>query len=91
MKSILYPAAAFVAASLFALPLGAVDVLNQDDEDRLITVTDENGSEEIVVGPGETLADVCEACKIQLEGGAPIDAREDEVVVIKNNAMAKGS
>jgi len=90
MKSTLFPAAAFLAASLFALPLGAVDVVNQDEEDRLITVTDENGTEEIVVGPGETLADICETCKIQLEGGQPVDVKADEVVVIKNNSMAKG-
>jgi len=69
----------------------AVDLVNEDETDHIVTVV-ENGEEtNIAVTAGESVTDVCESCFLSIGDSDPVAAEGDEMVVVKNGLLAKRS
>ena len=79
-------AAATVAALGLALNVGAAsatDLVNQDEIDYTLTLTDDAGSSHnIEIASATEILDACAGCTITLEGIDPITASAHDVVVI---------
>jgi len=86
MSNVMFTAAATVAALGLALHAGAAsatDLVNQDEIDYTLTLTDDAGSSHTVeIASATEILDVCEGCTITLEGIDPITASAHDVVVI---------
>lgn len=69
----------------------AVDLVNEDDTDHIVMIS-ENGEETgITVIAGESITDVCGSCSLTLGDSDPVAADGDEIVVVKNGQLTKRS
>lgn len=89
MSNVMFTAAANVAAAVTALALAlsagaasATDLVNQDEIDYTLTLTDDAGSHTVEIASATEIVDACEGCIITLEGIDPITASAHDVVVI---------
>jgi len=70
---------------------GAVDLVNEDDTDQIVMMT-ENGEETgITISAGESITDVCGSCSLTIGDNEPVTAEGDEIVVVKNGQLTKRS
>ena len=87
MKSLLTVGA--VALSVFVLvqPAHAVDISNQDTEDRTVTVTEGGESSPVEIAAGETVESVCEKCVVSNEAGDKLELSGEQKAVIKDGKL----
>lgn len=85
MSNAVFTAAATVAALGLALNVSAAsatDLVNQDEIDYTLTLTDDAGSHTVEIASATEILDACEGCTITLEGIDPITASAHDIVVI---------
>ncbi|MCR4376823.1 MAG: hypothetical protein NUV50_01860 [Rhodospirillales bacterium] len=85
MSNAMFTATATIAALGLALHAGAAsatDLVNQDEIDYTLTLTDDAGSHTVEIASATEILDACEGCTITLEGIDPITASAHDVVVI---------
>jgi len=71
----------------------AVDLVNEDETDHIVMI-EENGEETgITVTAGESITDVCNACKLSIgdSDNEPVSAEGDETIVVRNGQLTKRS
>ena len=90
MRLITYTAAAVISlsAALSAGAASATDLVNQDEIDYTLTLTDDAGSHDVEIASATEILDACEGCTIALEGIDPIMASAHDVVVIIDGAFS---
>lgn len=74
-------------------PAPAVDIVNADRRAHEVTVIERNrpGVWSLTIEIGETLADVCIQCTIEVDKVGRIDASGAEVVTIRDGGLRKGA
>jgi hypothetical protein len=87
MKSLLTVGAVALSVFLLAEPAHAVDISNQDTEDRTVTVTEGGESNAVEIAAGETVESVCEKCTISNEGGDKLELSGEQKAVIKDGKL----
>ena len=87
MKSLLTVGAVALSVFLLAGPVHAVDLSNQDTEDRTVTVTEGGESTPVEIAAGETIESVCEKCTISNEGGDKLELSGEQKAVIKDGKL----
>lgn len=86
MKHALPLAAAFFAFG-FAGAANAVDVVNEDPTTHQVVVTEGEDSESIDVTGGQSIADICGKCVLQVGESDPVQIEGDQVAVIKDGRI----
>lgn len=88
------PYAVFLLLSAIGLPASAsaVDIVNADRQSREVTIAEANrpGVWSLTIEPGETLANVCETCTIEVDRVGRVDASGSDVVTIRDGGLRKG-
>lgn len=72
---------------LSAAPTRAVDVINRDKQDRIVTIVTSEGRKSVTVPAGGTVTNVCGACTIEVTGGAKRDASGAQKVTLLTGPM----
>lgn len=80
-------ASALAIGILMTIPAHAVDVQNEDKTPIEITISDEQGTDKMLVEPGESIADICEKCTVTI-GANTVTAAGDEVVVVRDGKIS---
>lgn len=75
-------------ASVAGVAKGA-DVVNEDDIAYTLIVTSGEDEAMIVIDPGDSIENVCDKCRIEVEGIAAIDVEDHDVVVIQEGELGK--
>jgi len=89
MRLVTYTAAVIsLSAALGAGAASATDLVNQDEIDYTLTLTDDAGSHDVEIASATEILDACEGCTITLEGIDPIMASAHDVVVIIDGAFS---
>ncbi|MEK9671928.1 MAG: hypothetical protein VW268_05415 [Rhodospirillaceae bacterium] len=76
-----------LAAVLVTAPAYAVDVVNQDQTEAQILVTDNQGSDLMRVQPGESFIEICTKCTINL-GGEAMQFEGSQIAVIRDGRLS---
>ncbi|NJM33577.1 MAG: hypothetical protein HC850_01470 [Rhodomicrobium sp.] len=77
-----------LAALLAASQASALQLTNRDTEDRKITITEKEGSKDLIVKPSQVIDDVCKAgCTIKTADGEEYEFDGNEVVSIEEGLM----
>ena len=71
----------------------AVDVVNEDRRAHEVTIAEKDrpGVWSQTIEPGETLADVCIQCTIEVDNLGRIDAAGAEVITIRDGRLRKAA
>ena len=89
MRTALFAAALATASlTLNIATASATDLVNEDAMAYTVTLTSPDGAHDIEVGAASEVAGVCDGCSIALEGGEPVAAGADDVVVIVDGAIS---
>ena len=92
MKRILLgPTSALLASFALVAPALAVDLVNEDRVRYRVTVVDETGERDYVIGAGESLFEICIQCDIRIEDVGSIAAQPDDVIIIRNRELVVSS
>jgi len=86
MKHVL-PIAVAIFALGFAGTGNAVDVVNEDTATHQVVVTEGDQAEAIDLQGGQSLADICEKCLLQVGESDPVSIEGNQVAVIKNGKI----
>ncbi len=69
----------------------AVDLVNEDGMDHVVTIV-ENGEEtNITVTAGSSVTEVCESCFLSIGDSDPVEAEGDEEIIVRNGMLTKRS
>ncbi|HEY9163690.1 MAG TPA: hypothetical protein VIN57_03680 [Magnetovibrio sp.] len=85
MRIVMFAATALLLSVSAA---SATDLLNQDADAHMVTVTTAEGSDTIEIAPSSEVMDVCHGCTLALENGEPVDAMAADVVMIIDGALS---
>lgn len=85
MRIVMFAATALLLSVSAA---SATDLLNQDTDVHVVTVTTAEGSDTIEIAPMSEMMDVCHGCTIALENGEPVDAMAADIIMIVDGAIS---
>lgn len=80
-----------IAAAIFALGFAgtsqAVDVVNEDQTTHQVVITQGEDAEAFDLEGGQSLADICDKCLLQVGDSEPVSTEGDQVAVIKGGKI----
>jgi len=91
MQKLIIVAAGAAFAFFTAQIAQAVDLVNEDDTDHIVTVVEDGEETNITVTAGDSITEVCESCFLSIGDSNPVAAEGDEMVVVKNGLLVKRS
>jgi hypothetical protein len=65
----------------------AVDIANEDEQPYQLQVNIDGDEKVIFVPAGETVTGICEECSLSLDGEDTVDAKGDQVAMIRNGKL----
>lgn len=79
------------AAAIFAFGIAgtalAVDVVNEDPTTHQIVITEGTDSEAFDLNAGQSIADICGKCLLQVGEDDPVSTEGDQVAIIKDGRI----
>ncbi len=69
----------------------AVDLVNEDATDHIVTIIEDGEETNITVNAGSSVTEVCESCYLSIGDSDPVEAEGDEEIFVKNGTLTKRS
>ena len=76
-------------AMLWAAPVAAVDIMNEDTRDRVVTITEAGKSRDMTIGAGLMSPNICQTCTIAIVEGGQLEARGEDWIIIRGGKLDK--